>query len=298
LSLIRVVKTAAATLTRSIYVDETATDAGGVVTVEVTRLDGTVVTSGTATDAAGTGNYSFILPGGPTSPTSATWQLDHLNVAWTGSFGGATVTLTDRVEVVGGFLFGLAEARSSDASLADQGRYSTQTLADKRVEVEQECERICGWAFVPRFNRVVLRGDGSDVITLPHQKIRRLRAVTTRVIAGEAYTAVAALTDLAVTEGGIITRYDGGVFPYGTGSTIVEYEHGWDYPPEDLKEAAMYRLRSRLNMTRSGIPDRASFYSTADGASYRLTLPGPDSTGIPEVDAIYQSYKAAPVGFA
>lgn len=298
MSVIRVVRTAAATLTRSIYVDETPTDAGGVVTVSVTRLDGTVVASGTATDAAGTGNYSFILPGGPTGPTSATWQVDHLDVAWTGTFGGAVVTLTDRVEVVGGFFFGLAEARASDKSLASEATYPTAMLADKRIEVEQEADRIMGWSWVPRFERVVLTGTGCDTLILPRQAVRALRSVKTRATPDAAYTAVADLTKVTVSPGGVIRRYDGGHFPNHYGSTVVELEHGHDRPAEDLKDAAMYRMRSRLNLSRSGPPDRVNSYTTPDGSVYRLNVPSRGKTGISEVDSVYQDYEAPPVGFA
>jgi hypothetical protein len=290
LSLIRVIRTAAATLTRSLFVDETPTDATGSVLVAVTRLDGTVVTSGTATHPGPTGVYTFILPGQA--------LVDHLDVTWTATLGGATVALTDRVEIVGGFMFGLAEARASDSSLSDPARYPTATLADKRIEVEQECERLTGQAWVPRFARAVLGGTGCDTLVLPHQAVRTVRSVKTRTLPTEAYTAVSTLANFVPSPGGILTRYDGGLFPAGYQSVVVEYEHGADVPPEDLKEAAMMRLRSRLNLSRSGVPDRVNSYTTPDGSTYRVSMPGRDYTGIPEVDAVYQRYSAPPVGFA
>src|SRR3954471_16562759 len=136
----RVLRTAAATLARTFYVDETLTDETGTVNVTVTRLDGTVVGASTAATHVSSGLDTFLLPGGLTSPTSATWQLDHLDVTWSGVLAGATMTLVDRVEVVGGYLCGLAEARASDSSLADTVKYTTAMLAAERVVVEQECE--------------------------------------------------------------------------------------------------------------------------------------------------------------
>lgn len=288
MSTIRVLRTAAATLTRSIYVDETLTDPAAGLTVTATRLDGTIVSTGAAGNP-GVGLYTYVLPGQS--------SVDILDVSWVGIVGGSTVTLTDRVEVVGGFLFGLAEARASDASLSDPVRYTTAMLADKRVEVEQECERICGWAFVPRFARLTLSGTGAIDLTLPVQRVRALRALSTRVQPGVT-TVVNPLTDVALEAGGRMVRYDGGRFPLGTANITVEIEHGWDYPPEDLKDKAMYRLRSLLNLTRSGVPDRVSSYSTPDGAVYRVTLPSRGSTGIPEVDAVYSRHEAPPIGFA
>lgn len=285
MSLIRVVRTAAATLTRTLYVDEAPTDAAGTVTVAVTRLDGTAVSSGNATHGA-TGVYSYVLPGGPAGPASATWQLDTLIVSWTGTVGGAVVTLTDEVEVVGGFMFGLAEARAADPSLANTTTYPSATLAAKRIQVEQECEEICRQAFVPRFYREALSGRDIDRIGTRWPMLRTLRAVT---VSGVAWSApdVAAV---AVSESGMLTRPSGSVWPAGSQNIVVEYEHGWDRPFEDLKEAAMARLRSRLNLTRSGVPDRTSSYTTETGATYRVTLPTADTTGIPEIDAAYGRY--------
>jgi hypothetical protein len=288
-SVIRVQRTTSAVLTQTVYVGETATDASAGLAVTVRRLDGTVVTGPTAATHGATGVYTYTLPGQA--------ALDLLDVSWVGIVGGATVTLTDRVEIVGGFLFGLAEARGSDSSLSDPLRYTTADLADKRLAVEIEAERICGWAFVPRFERLTLSGDGTTELTLPFQKLRAVRAISTTVQPGLPVV-VTPLTYVAVEPNGRITRYDGGIFPVGTANVIVEFEHGWDYPPEDLKDKAMYRLRSLLNLTRSGVPDRVSSYSTPDGAVYRITLPTRGSTGIPEVDAVYQRHEAPPLGFA
>jgi len=289
MSVIRVQRTAAATLTRNVYVDEALTDAVAGLSVTVRRLDGTVVAGPTAAAHPGTGVYTYVLSGAA--------SLDHVDVSWVGDVGGAVVTLTDRVEIVGGFLFGLAEARGSDSSLSDPLRYTTADLADKRMAVEIECERICGWAFVPRFDRLVLSGDGTSTIVLPRQKVRAVRAISTTVQPGTPMV-VTPLTHIAVEPGGRVVRYDGGIFPVGTANVVMEIEHGWDYPPEDLKDKAMYRLRSLLNLTRSGVPDRVSSYSTPDGAIYRITLPSRGSTGIPEVDAVYARHEAPPIGFA
>ena len=288
MSTIRVLRTAPATLTKPVTVDEVLTDASAGMTVTARRLDGTLVSTGAAGNPS-VGTYTYVLPGQAT--------LDTLDVSWVGIVGGSTVTLTDRVEIVGGFIFGLAEARGSDSSLSDPLRYPTSALADKRLAVELECEKICGWAFVPRYTRVTASGTGTNVLTLPIQKLRTLRELSTRYQPGVT-TVVTALTDIAVEPGGQIVRYDGGIFPAGTSNIVVGVEHGHDYPPEDLKDKAMYRLRSMLNLTRSGVPDRVSTYSTPDGAHYRVVLPRRGSTGIPEVDAVYQRYEAPPIGFA
>lgn len=286
MSVIRVLRTAAATLTRTLFVDETATDASGPVTVSVSRTaDGAVVAAGTASHGT-TGVYTYILPGGPAAPSSATWQLDELTVMWTGTVAGATVSLYDEAEVVGGYLFGLAEARASDASLADLSKYPTSALAACRVEVEQECERICRRAFVPRFGRDILSGDGGPRLGAKRSELRVLRAVSVSGVAWSALDVAA----VGLSEHGVLTRPGGAPWPAGVQNVVVEYEHGWDRPPEMIRTAAKLRLRSKLNAARSGIPDRASSYTSSEGAVFRLSMPGPESTGIPEVDGPYQTF--------
>jgi hypothetical protein len=284
-SLIRVLKSAAATVARTMYVDEVATDFAAPPTYTVKRLDGTSLFSGTATDVAGTGNYSIALPGGPTFPASATWQLDTLVVAWTGSIGGAVITVTDTVEVVGGFFFGLAEVRAEFALSAVT--YPTATLAARRLEVEQRCEeKICRRAFVPRFARETLSGTDTDRLAVRWPELRVLRAVT---VAGVAWSApdVAAV---GLSAHGVLTRPGGAIWPAGSGNIIVEYEHGLDFPPEPVKSASMIHLRALLGRSKSGVPDRAASFTSGEGGTYRLTLPGEESTGIPDVDAAYMAY--------
>lgn len=289
MSRIRALRTAPVTLTREVRVDETLTNAAAGLAVSVTRLSGTAVSAGAASNPS-TGVYTYVLPGQD--------DLDHFDVSWTGSVSGEPITLTDRVEIVGGFFFGLAEARASDVSLSDPIKYTTAMLAEKRLQVEVECERICGWAFVPRFGRMTFSGNGSNELYLSVQQLRRVRALTTRTQPGGVPDVVASMTEIAVETDGRVIRYDGGIFPSGSSNIVIEYEHGWDYPPDDLKEKAMYRLRSLLNLTRSGIPDRVSSYSTPEGGTYRVTLPSRGSTGIPDVDATYCRNEAPPLGFA
>lgn len=156
----RVAKTAAATLTHTFTVGEIPTDSTTTVTVAVTDANGSAVTSGNATSAGtGTGQYTFALP-----PQS---QLAALTVAWSATISGAAVVETDYVEIVGGFIFSLAEARASDPVLADANRYTSAMLVAARQEVEETCEWICAQAWVPRYRRLTLDGTGTTDIVLP-----------------------------------------------------------------------------------------------------------------------------------
>lgn len=285
MSLIRILVTTEVTLTHIFHVDETPTDLGGNCTVTIKRLDGTTITTGTATHPGPAGVYTFAMP--------EQAQVDVLTVDWSGSLAGATVTVRDNVEVVGGFLFGLAEARAKHDGLADTTKYPTTLLAAKRIEVEQECERICRRAFVPRFARVTLSGSDTDRLPLPWNllmgggsEIRAVRAVS---VSGTAWSG-SDVAALRFTPDGVLKRPGGAAWPSGVGNIIVEYEHGWDYPPADLAEAAIVRLRSRVGMALAGVAERAITFAVTAGGTYRLSTPSAERTGIPDVDGVYEKY--------
>lgn len=276
MSRVRILATTLVTLTHTFTADEQPTDAAGVVTVTVKRLDGSAVASGTASHD-GVGIYSYPV-------TRAV--LDTLTVDWSGTVGGSAVTVRDIVEVCGGFHFGLSEARSE---LSVPASVTTAQLAAKRAAVERECERICRRAFVPRFERAALSGDDTDRLALPSREceVRSIRGIT---VDGVAWSApdVAAVNFSA--ELGALYRPGGVTWPAGHGNIVVEWEHGWDGPPEDLRDSEVLRLRSMLPRTRSGIPERATSFTDQAGSTYRLSMPDEESTGIPDVDGTYRKY--------
>lgn len=283
MDLTRVAKTAAKTLSHTFYVDEVATDSTTTVTVSILDANGATVSSGNATHA-GPGAYTFALP-----PQAS---LAQLTVSWSATITGAAVVETDPVEVVGGFFFGLAEARGSDASLADITQYPTAALAATRLETEQECERICERAFVPRYKRVLLDGTGTSELMVPDADIRTIRSVTMAPRAGQTFVPLTAaqLAALVVTSDRMLRRVDDMWWTEGLANVLVEYEYGLDGPPKDLKEVALIRFRSLVNKHTSGVPDRAESFTSVDGGTYRLSMPGRFTTGIPDVDAVYARY--------
>jgi len=278
------------TLSHTFAVDEVATDASGAVTVTIKRLDGTVLSTGAATHPGAAGLYTYVLPGGPASPGSLTWQLDALTVDWSGSVGGAVITVRDFVEVVGGFLFGIAEARLRQKGLANTTTYTTATLAERRIEVEQTAEWISGQAWVPRYGRFLLNGSGTDELVTPDPFLRTVRSIKVAPRAGATFTALAGddLAAVAPDDSGILARDDGQVWPRGRLNILVEYEHGHDQPRSDIRTAAMTHLRSIAGAATTTVPDRAISYTTSEGSVYRLSGAGPAATGIPDVDAAYR----------
>jgi hypothetical protein len=206
---------------------------------------------------------------------------------------------TDVVEIVGGFFFSLAAGRASDSSLSDAAKYTTADLELARLETEEECEAITDRAFVPRYLRVTLDGTGQSDLVLKHPDpertvahVRAIRSVKMAPRADGTFTSfsVAELAAVRVSDDGTLRRLDGATFIEGFANVVVELEYGLDAPPLELVRACLTRFRARLNMNKSGIPDRASSFTATDGGTYRLDLPGAWKTGLPQVDAVYARY--------
>lgn len=265
--------------------DGTNTAASGAVTVGVTKGDGsTLVASATAT--TGSNPYLYALTAGNNT------ELQWLTATWTDA--GDSSAHTTLVEVVGGYYASVAEIRNSDSSLLDAVKYPDARLIQARWDTEVEFEAACGVSFVPRYRRVRLNGSGRATLVLPDQLVRSLRSVRVYSddVAYEAFTA-GELAAVDVSQGaGLIHRTDGGYFPRGCKNIVVEYEHGYDRPPADVRQAFLTRVRSRLNFDKSGIPDRATTYVPAEGGTFSLATPGRGGsiTGIPDVDVVLARY--------
>lgn len=298
----RILRTAAVVLSHVFDPDEIPTNADAGVTVTVARLDGTVVSTGAATlgDAH---RYTYPYPGSAT--------LDVLTVTWSATIAGDAVTLDqDRLEIVGGFMFGIAEARAADSALSSPTKFTNADFEARRIEVEDEAEDICGQAFVPRFMREVLDGSGTPALVLAWPWIRAVRKVWTRTMYGDAFVLMDAgqLARVAPGDDGVL-RLDSGFFwaatnwiwgpywPPGRRTVMVEYEHGLDVPPSEIRRAGRLRVKSLMLEPHSALPDRAERIAVTEAGTVMLAMPGRDTTGIPAVDAIYARHLPPRPGF-
>ncbi len=273
----RVLQNTSSLVSKQFYSGSTPADPG-TVTVTVTRDDGTVLTGGTAT-GTGSGPRSFQL-----SAATHNNLLDRLTLTWT---SGSLGTLTSTVEVVGEFLFALAEARQV-RPLDNTTNYTDAALTAMRTTVEDALEDACGCAFVPRYDSATLNGDRTSLLQLTPY-LRRVRwasittaGVTTALTAGE-------LLNLSVNPAGFVSGYG---WPTGYGNVTVGYEHGMDRPPERVRRAAL--LLAKVWLVSGPVDDRATSFSSAEtGATYSMVVPGRGGStfGVPEVDAVVDQYR-------
>jgi hypothetical protein len=274
----RILQGAAATLTVTICdaVGEPA-DPTGTVTVGVVNAAGTVViTPGTATtrpSPTSAGQYRVASP--------AATQLDEWTATWTNGTSGWVTTYA----VVGGFPFSATDAYLEDTSIA-VAKFPPSIVIDARAEVEDEAEEICNRSFTPRYRRVTLDGSGTSTLVLPVNDIRRIRAAT---VNGATLT-VSYLRVIDDEFRNQVQRIDRRPFEEDFGNVVLDVEYGLDGPPSDVRRAMLTRLRSRLAMPRTSIPDKANTFQGADGRTYTLNRATADSTGIDDVDAAYERH--------
>lgn len=185
------------------------------------------------------------------------------------------------VEVTGGPLFSVPQARNSDDFLKDVSAFPAQEIIDYRVVVEQEFEKITSRSFVTRVKDYSFTADdsGEHFVLIPDSQ-----SIESANINGEE---VSDLTGWSISRLGKITH------PATDGDSVsVRVRYGYITPPSDIARVGMIRLRHLLASESSGIPDRATTWQPEDGGTFRLATPGQGrwKTGIPEVDSTLKDY--------
>lgn len=243
--------------------------------VTVLRADGTTVVSGAASGSGS--SWTFAVTAAQTA------DLDVWRVEWA---AGTAVQVT-AVEIVGGYYFTVAEARSQDTALADTVTYTAARILAGRAQVESEIEHAAAVAFVPRFSTVTLEGNGTATLVGPARP-REVRWGT--ITDGTTVTALSAedLAGVTLSPSGALT-WSAGSWPAGAQITLG-IEHGHDRPHPKMVAAAITLLRVRLNTGSSNFPDRAERYQLSEGGMMYLSMPGAFKIGVPEVDAAIATY--------
>jgi hypothetical protein len=252
-------------------------DADGDVAVVVTDAAGTQVATGNATLDAD-GRYTFDL--------AAQADVASLTVRWSGEWAAAAQSVETHAEIVGAFLFTVADLRDfNDRKLADDTDYPDALIAEKRDTITDYFEQVCNVSFIPRFARDVLEGENRQTLWLMKRRPSRLLSVTAD---GTEFDADA-IAEVDVYDSGKLWRPQ--VWPWNPGNrrnVVVEYEYGYQVVPLKIREAAM--VLARYELITSDLSDRTIAVNTELG-NVRLSVPGEKyPTGIPVVDTALCQY--------
>ena len=270
---------------------------GAVETVAVAITGGT----GAATvTAAKRGDGSDLTPAPAVSGTAGAYTvaltaahtatLDALRLTVTAANGASAEVL---VEVVGGFLFSLADARKP-GHLEDAVEYPDADVRAARLLAERALEDACGCAFVPRYAREVLDGTGApgDDLLVSAPFVRAVRSVA---VNGTAWASGDVSAVVPQDHGAL---YSPSGFIAGRFAVAVEYEHGMEYPPGEVALAAL-RL-AEWALVDSPVDPRASAITNPDGTYQLLVTAGMRGAvfSVPEANAVVQRYGGFRAGVA
>ncbi len=274
----RIMRAQSATMTYTFYEDASPTNpTPDSATVTITRDDGTVIAADAVTADEGTGVASYTLTPAETA------VLDVLRFDWEATFSGQVQTFSEYAEVVGGHFFTVAQARATDP-LNNTVKYPTQAVIDARTFVETELENTCGVAFVPRYGRKILSGEGGPTVMLPP----RVTAVRSVKVDGVAMAGpdLATIRVLPTGEAYLPSRWIKGFANYD-----IVYEHGLPNGPEIVGASQVALTWVKNHLVKGPIDDRTTAFSTEDG-TFSMSTPGVRGavTGLPYVDSFIQRH--------
>lgn len=276
--------------------DGAATAPTGNVSVTVLDATGTSIATGTASAGTGTGVFTYALP------STVRGTLGVYTVRFTYTLSGVAETVDVPVEIVSALLFDVAELRDRYPDVSNTTRYTSADIRSARDEAAERIEEAAQVAFATRRTIQTLSGDDTTRLLLSHVMVSAVNSVTiytdTTVgadVVDDAYDATE-LADVEIDgEAGVLKRVDGDVWPAGHQNIVVDYEHGYEAPPEPIRRGAMKLALEAL--VPSALPSRA-MSQTTDLGEVRYMMANPEAgrpTGDPEVDAaIYQFGRRRP----
>jgi hypothetical protein len=300
----RVLRNNPSTLTAFFYNGDTLTDPDGqAVTFTALKADGTTHTATTAATRVSVGKYTFSLP--------SQSALQELSCEFVGLMSGQATTVPVSVEIVGGFIFTIADFRTYEPLFTENpATYTFDKLADARHATEQEFERICNRAFVPRFGRYEDLGDGTNEIWTEHQDVHNITKLTIDGVDKMSYQTDGLIrVDRNNTKLLFLRR---GLFFPQDSEIVIEYEHGFKTTPFPIYDKGKKRARMHALGQVTRVDDRVTVISDRDGGRYNLATPGMDMgfgryvrssmgvwhLGVPDIDVVLQDYIAEPQGVA
>jgi len=236
---------------------------------------GAEVATGTPTAAAGTMSVEI--------PAESLQTLDTYELEWTAEVDGDAASWSSTLQLVGGYLFTLAQFRQADRAFENTTNYPADLVAELRMWVEDVIEgpRAAHVAFARRGARATVDGTGRAGLLMPDLEIASVYSVKV----GEETWTEEQVSSLVIDDAGLYLTADSpySIWPAGRQNIVVHYEHGRAATPGPITRAAL--LLAREYAVSSDVPGRATATSIGDQL-FRLTIAGRDGvTGLPDVDA-------------
>ncbi len=267
-------------------VGETPTDSTTDVVVTVTHENGTILEDATAATAGpeGSGTYTWVLPGQS--------NLDVFSLDWLATIDGQPMTESTDLEVVGGVYAPTAQIRNLDGpsgTFQDAAKFPLADILEAERDAQDLFEGYCDIAFVPRYARAVLDGNGSQEMFLPSLDVRRLIDATED-------GAPVDTSSWIIDEDGRLFRPNDRFSAAGPSNLVIRYEHGKRTTPSDIRRAYVKYVRALLLDRFDRIDDRSTSL-TAANETIQLAVAGPNRpTGYPDVDSVLNQWRATKVG--
>jgi len=244
----------------------------GTMTFSAVGVAGNVVASGSAVVADGALVATL---------TAAQTLVDVLTVTWSGLVfaAAAPIAVVTEHEVVGAWLFSLAEARKTGKEvLKSVTDYPADRIREERDRITDLFEDALGFKLGRRMVTEVLDGDGTYRIWPRENHVGAIRTVETRT-PGSTDWATSTI-DASTGPSGAFEALNG-TWPSGTANIRVRFEAGMTPIPPALRDAGLLVLVDQL--TTTDVMARATSQNTQNGS---FTLAGEGLFGIPEVDRV------------
>ena len=214
--------------------------------------------------------------------------------------GGAAQTLVTFHEIVGDVLFTLSEARAFDhGAVSSEATYPDAAVLAMRDRIAEAFEDITGVAFGTRATRYVCDGDGGIELWLPSMRCQAVSTAAIRERGTVTWTEFTPdeLADLLLSANGRLIRETLGIWSYGQRNVRVDYTHGWERVPLEVKRAGLWVLRDHL--AGNNLP-RNALSQVDELGTFQLATPGQRGAwfGIPEVDEVLRRYSEKVPGLA
>jgi hypothetical protein len=243
----------------------------GTVTVTLTRDDGTEALAATTVPATSTGVYRRqVAP-------ALTARVERYQVRWAFTADGAAQTLDTTLEIAGGPLFTIAQARAHE--LDDE----QHAIEYARLLAEDLLEHACSVAFTTRYARARLDGTGRRELLLPAPRVQEVLSCT---VDGEPVD----VDELVVLEDeGIVHRPAS--WPAGVRNVDIAYAHGHRTPFPLASRPALLVAERTLTRDRGALSSRATSITNEAGTQL-LVVAGVRGmlTDIPEVNAFLREF--------